>query len=234
MPPHPFSCAKPALLLSLAALAIAAPAYARPGDYGPSWGNTASDRHDMRQDRLNPRSDKPEGQIKVSRFVADGLAPGTLAHGAIAVAAAPAADWDPRELATYEAAVIDELVHAGYDTATPGSEGGQIVELRIARQQVEPQEAPHKPVSGEMTVGASNRGTMTGMAINIDLSKPRPALLSTRLEARIRDVASNKVLWEGRAEMPTREGDSRSTDQAIATKLAQALFDGFPNRSGGT
>lgn len=84
-----------------------------------------------------------------------------------------------------------------------------------------------------MAVGVSNRGTMTGMAVNVDLSKPRGALVSTRLEARIRDRANDTLLWEGRAEMATRDGDSRWDQQAIAARLAEALFDGFPTRNDG-
>lgn len=135
--------------------------------------------------------------------------------------------------AVYEAAVIDQLVKAGYDTTKPDPQGGQIAELKIVRDVLVPQEAKRKPVSGEMTIGASNYGTYTGMAIGVDLSKPKKALVSTRLEARVRDRATGKPLWEGRAEIATREGDSKWTDQAIATRLAQALFDRFPDQAGG-
>jgi len=40
------------------------------------------------------------------------------------------------------------------------------------------------------------------------------------------------VLWEGRAEMYSREGDDKWDDQAIATRLAKALFEDFPGRTG--
>ena len=108
-----------------------------------------------------------------------------------------------------------------------------MIELRLIRREVRPKEPPRKPVSGAMAVGVSNRGTMTGMAVNVDLSKPRGALVSTRLEARIRDRANDTLLWEGRAEMATRDGDSRWDQQAIAARLAEALFDGFPTRNDG-
>ncbi len=70
-----------------------------------------------------------------------------------------------------------------------------------------------------------------GMALAVDLTKPAKALVSTRLMARILDRASGKVLWEGRADIVTRDGDSRWTEQAIATRLAAALFEDFPSRS---
>jgi hypothetical protein len=86
-----------------------------------------------------------------------------------------------------------------------------------------------------MAVGVSSRGgSYQALGINIDLSKPAKALLSTRLEARIRDKVSGAVLWEGRADIATRDGDSKWTDQAIAARLAEALFAGFPGKNGET
>ena len=135
-----------------------------------------------------------------------------------------------RASADYEAAMIDQLVKAGYDTMKPDPQGGQVAQIRIVRDVLVPQEDKRKPVSGEVTMGASNRGTMMGMAVAVDLSKPRKALVSTRMEAQIIDRASGKALWEGRAEIATREGDDKWTDQAIANRLAAAMFDRFPTR----
>uniref|UniRef100_UPI00366A783F hypothetical protein n=1 Tax=Paenibacillus abyssi TaxID=1340531 RepID=UPI00366A783F len=71
-------------------------------------------------------------------------------------------------------------------------------------------------------------GQSYGLGINVDLSKPRSALVATRLDARIVERESGKVLWEGYATIATREGDDKWPDGMIATKLAGALFDGFP------
>ena len=175
-----------------------------------------------------------EGKVEVTRFLADGAAAQALGQGTISVSAAADGTVDARERATYEAAVIDRLAGVGYDTATKAGDEGQTVELHIRHAEAEPAEAPHKPVSGEMAVGVSNHGSYQALGLNIDLSKPRKALLSTRLEARIRDKATGAVLWEGRADIATRDGDPRWTDQAIATKLAGALFAGFPGKNGET
>jgi hypothetical protein len=106
--------------------------------------------------------------------------------------------------------------------------GGQLAELRVTRTVVQGPEERHKPVSGEMAMSVGNHGSAYGMAVNVDLTKPLPLLVSTRLEARIRDRATNKVLWEGRAEVATREGGKGWNEQDIAARLAAALFDGFP------
>ena len=207
---------------------------ARPGGWGgSSWGGSS-----WRGDRSDQPSSR-EGKVEVSRFRIEGDAALALAHGPISVVHlgevvdSEARDVDdPRFNATFEAAVEDQLVRSGYDAATVTPQGGQLAEVRVIRSEAEPAEAPHKPVSGEMSVGVSNRGTSLGMAVQIDGSKPRGALVATRLEARIRDRASGQVLWEGHAEIYTREGDDRWNDQKVADKLASALFDGFPTRTG--
>lgn len=208
----------------IAAGLLAAPVAAQPG----MWGDRGWSAEPGRYARgARSASTSREGKVQVARFVADNAAAAALGKGSIAVIEAPAASpVDAREMATYQAAVIDALAGAGYDTATP--DGAQISEVRVLHTEAEPQEAPRKPVSGEMMMGVSNRGTMMGMGINIDLTKPKGALVSTRLEARIKDRASGAVLWEGRADILTRQGDARWTDQKIAERLAAALFEGFP------
>lgn len=210
-------------LLSL--IALAAPAQAQPGVWGGrGWTSAPSGYARSGATRTASR----EGKVQVARFVAeDPAAVAALGKGTVSVVEAPATSpVDAREMATYQAAVIDALAGAGYQTATP--EGAHVTEVRVLHSVAEPQEAPKKPVSGEMAVGVSNRGSMMGLGINIDLTKPRAALVSTRLEARIKDRASGAVLWEGRADILTREGDARWTDQKIAERLASALFEGFP------
>ena len=201
------------------------------------WGSAAfgpgADRYGWdRSVRAGP--DRREGKVEVTRFLAEGTAAQALGRGAIAVKTQDGGPTDERERATYEAAVIDRLAGAGYDTQAAPGESGQTVELTIRHAEAEPAEAPHKPVSGEMAVGVSNHGSYQALGVNIDLSKPRKALLSTRLEARIRDKATGAVLWEGRADIATREGDRKWTDQAIAARLAEALFAGFPGKNGET
>ena len=151
-----------------------------------------------------------------------------LQQGAIAVVPAPRGSGLPgSELAVYAAAVVDQLTQLGYRTDVPESTAGQVTELHVSHETLAPPEVK-KPVSGEMAVGVSNRGTAYGMALNIDLTKPRSALISTTLEARIRDRVSGKVLWEGRADISTRDRDEKWPAREVAARLAAALFDRFP------
>ncbi len=253
-------------------LLAAAPVFARPSGWGQSgWGDTTWGGRGWERDRIRPQrgESRPEGEVEVTRFVAQDGSEAGLGHGAITVVAtvegapayrsndpieqaqrqdevsadihgppdrlpALAAQDESRRGATFEAAVIDQLVSAGYDTLPASAGHGQRAELRIVHGVAEPEEPPHKPVSGTMEVGVSNHGSMAGMGINIDLTKPKKALLSTRLEARIRDSASGAVLWEGRAEIATRDGDANWPTQKIAARLAEALFRDFPGKPGET
>ena len=199
-----------ALAVSMVALVAAAPLAAQLSPY-----------------RLSGRiADPRDGRVESARFVASTAAMAALGHGPISVTSAAGS----LESATYEAAVVDQLARVGYQTSG-GAGSGQVAEVAVIHILVQPPEPPHRPLSGEGTVGVSNRGSFVGMAVDIDLSKPLQALVSTRLQARIRDKATNELLWEGHAEIVTREGDSRWSSQAIAGRLAAALFKDFPKPS---
>lgn len=226
----PSNCARRGAALAAGILALTGPALlAQPGGWGPGGGG---DPH--WSSRSGRAASSLEGQLDVAWFRAEGIDPAALAKGAIVVIAMPGdeAAGDPRVQATFEAAVEGQLVFSGYQVLQAGTDGGQVAEVRILRSEAEPAEGKRDPVSGQMSVGVSNRGAMLGLAVQVDGSKPRAALLATRLETRIRDRATGRVLWEGCAQMFTRDGDARWSDDAIATRLAQALFKDFPRRTG--
>jgi len=222
---------KPSRLISLAIMitTVASPVLAWPGGgVGPSWGGGPYGQgpYGRGWNGGDRGSDSREGKVSVDRFVAPDAKP-VLNQSHIAVRAAPGGTGDEREDATFEAAIVDQLAKAGYDTINPDPKGGLVTEVREGRDVVVPEEARHSPVSGEMEAGVSNYGRSFGMGIAVDMTKPRKALVDTRLEARILDRASGRVLWEGRADIITREGDSHWTDTAIAGRLAGALFEHF-------
>lgn len=205
-----------ALILSMPAVTQAQPV---PG----GWGRPMMDQR-LRQDD-GRRVNQPDKRIAVEAFRSSDSA-ALLGKGAITVAAAAGAEAEWK-LPVYEAAVVDQLAKLGYDTAVSGAEGGQIAQIGITHNVVVPEEAKRKPVSGVMEVGVSNRGNYTAMALNVDLTKPRKAIVATRLDVRIRDKASGRVLWEGHAEAQTREDDDGLNNGAVAARLASALFARF-------
>ncbi len=132
------------------------------------------------------------------------------------------------KLPVYEAAVIDELAQRGYDTAT-ALDPGQIAEIGVSHRVAVPEEAPRKKVSGAMSTTVSNRGSGFGLALAVDLTKPARAIVATRLDLRIRDKATGRVLWEGRADGEAREEEGGIDNSAMAARLAAALLKRFPD-----
>lgn len=222
------------LTLSAASSLEAQAGWRTPWRTAPGWGTSGWDDPMMSRslDSPYPRrtADSREGRVEVSRFVAQGPEAALLGHGTVTVSSESGeGQWIPgSDRARYEAAIVDSLVGAGYDTVKPDADGGQMAELKISRQVLAPAEEKRSPVSGSAAMGVSNYGSAYGLALNVDLSKPRAALVNTRLDTRIVDKASGKVLWEGYTTIATRDGDKDWPDDRIAGKLAQALFDGFP------
>lgn len=201
---------------------------AQPGPWGRSaWGDSSDWGH-----AGSRRAPSLEGRIEVARFRAEGAALDPSGPIAVGPMADEAGVGDPRINATFQAAVESKLLASGFAALPSGSSQGPIAEVRVIRSEAAPAEEKRKPLSGEMSMGVSNHGTMLGLGLRYDATKPRAALLSTRLETRIKDRSTGAVLWEGRAEIVTREGDNKWDDQAIADKLAKVLFDGFPGKVG--
>ncbi len=225
----------PLLMIGIAATAMAAPVSAQSrgwgrgaGATGGPWGDAmmapmTDGPRNARRDTVDPR----EGRVEVSRFVAAD-AGALLDPGPMRIVSLPGGTDDGATRAVYEAALVDQLVRAGYDTMAPPAPDGRVLEMRIVRDVLVPAEINKSPVSGTATVGVSNRGSMMGMAVNVDMSGPKTALLNTRLELHLRAGPDGPVLWEGYATLASRDRDEDWGEAAIANRLAAALFEGFP------
>jgi hypothetical protein len=170
--------------------------------------------------------DPREGKVQVQTFAASTPAAAGLGHGPIAIN--PGADGAADGL--FEAAIADQLSHAGYQVGAPGA--GQLLDLVVTRKVIQPPEPPHSPIRGGVDVGIGGGGRYygsgVGLGIGIDLSKPLSALISTEIELRIQDATTHELLWQGRAELVSRETDKRWRPDAIAARLTAALFTNFP------
>jgi len=205
----------------------AGPVAAQMGGWGSGMGRHA--RHaDRDGSRADSRSQDREGRVSAEHFAGEG-AEAILGRGTITLASMPDSTPETRELLAYEAALVDRLVLAGYNTLTPTPGSPQMAEIRVRQLVAEPAEARRNPVSGEGSVMVSNRGTAVGMAVAVDFTEPQAALIATHMDLRIKDRASGAILWEARAQMTTREGDAEWGADEIAARLSAALFEGFPS-----
>lgn len=217
----------------MAAMLLAAPsaqAQWGPGWGGGGWGRGGGSMLDSPRINNSRSHDSREGRVEVSRFVTTDPAAAELGKGPVSVESESGdGPWVEASMRrTFEAAIIDALVGAGYDTLHPDVPQPQITRLKISHQVLAPAEEKRNPVSGTAAMEVGTYGQSYGLGVNVDLTKPRSALVSTRLDARILDKDSSKVLWEGYATIATREGDDKWSDGMIAAKLAGALFDNFP------
>jgi hypothetical protein len=86
--------------------------------------------------------------------------------------------------------------------------------------------------------GGFRSGGGVGVGVGLDLSRlfrgaPRDAVLTT-LSVRITRRGESLALWEGRAETVVRDGTPEAQTDAVAMRLAEALFRDYPGRSGET
>ena len=173
----------------------------------------------------------PVGPVEVTRFHAPGPSP--LGRGPIAIEPSPGADGGSLEFGSYAGAVARQLVLLGYSESPPGAASPQVALVRIERQSYRP-DRRRGPVSVGVGGSAGSYGSGVGLGVGIDLSGPPPERVETLLAVTIKDRASGQALWEGRANFTVKASSPLATTQLAAAKLAEALFRGFPGRSGET
>ena len=173
----------------------------------------------------------PVGPVSVTRFH---LEQAPQSRGLIEIQ--PAEGMDAQSLAyrDYAAALARELAKQGYTPTGEGQTGArQVALLSIDREILAP--APgHKPVSVGVGGNAGSYGAGFGVGLGIDFSGPPKAQAVTHMQVRIRDIASEQTLWEGRAAFTVRADSPLATTSLGAAKMAEALFKGFPGKSGET
>lgn len=169
--------------------------------------------------------------VEVTRFTA--AEPVGLGRGTIAVRAAPGQE-ETFGFAAYRNAVSEQLGTLGY-TVTTG-QAGQFADISI-RRLVSGQGRGRSPVDVGVggSTGSYGSGVGVGVGINLNsLSGPPADRIDTELRVTIRPTSSGDALWEGRARFTATSNSDFATEQAAASKLAGALFAGFPGQSGET
>ncbi len=167
--------------------------------------------------------------VEVTRFIGD--RPQQLGTGPIAVRAGPGAEGGSIEQGLFQQAVARELQALGY-TVIDG-DAPQVAEVSLDTLVEQPGRS-RGPVSVGGGVGTGSYGSSAGVGVGLDLS-PRPAeRLHRELRVRIRPATGGTALWEGRARFTATANSDFASTEAAATKLADALFGGFPGQSGET
>ncbi len=172
----------------------------------------------------------PVGPVEVTRFHVPDVT--RLGRGTIAVEPAPnTLPADSLEWRAYAAAVGRQLTLSGHGVLTTGS-GEQVALVRLQRQTFQPQ--ARNPVSVGLGGQTGSYGSGVGLGVGIDLSGPPADVIETELAVTIKDRASGQSLWEGRARFSVSAKSPLANTELGAAKMAEALFKGFPGRSGET
>jgi hypothetical protein len=173
----------------------------------------------------------PVGPVEVTRFNDPAMAD-RLGKGSIAVEPAPGMDPSSLEQRSYQIAVGRQLAAAGYTETALGG-GSQVALVRVSRSAFRPGRSDN-PVSVGVGGSTGGYGSGVGMGVGIDLSGPPPEQVTTELGVQIRDRASGRTIWEGRANFTVKASSPLAETQLGAAKMAEALFAGFPGNSGET
>ena len=153
------------ILVPVAAL-IGTGAIAQPiGPWGPQWGAMPSPYGPFgRSFGEDPR----EGKIDSAHFLGSPVS-AELGHGTIVIdrdkANGPQGESDD----LFEGAALAQLSRVGYSTSAPADQSRQTFEISVVHAVISPPEPPHRPVSGEVSVGGGNFGAGGGIAIAVDL-----------------------------------------------------------------
>lgn len=170
--------------------------------------------------------------VEVTRFLGD--RPAALGSGTISVRSVPGVPSDGWDYSAFQGAVVRNLAELGY-TVVP-ADGAQVAEIAVSRQvaQAQPRRSPVDVGVGGST-GSYGSGVGVGVGINLGSLGGRPAeQVDTALSVSIKPAAGGTALWEGRARFSATANSAYAERQASANKLADALFSGFPGRSGET
>ena len=171
-----------------------------------------------------PRS----GPVEVTRYHL-GQAP---AAGSVAVVPVGGADSASPDYLAYADAVATQLRTIGY-TPAPAAEATYLATVNYARAPRGIVTQP-PPVSIGLGGGSFGRGLGGGAGVSFGLGGNRASeVLVNELSVQIKRRTDDTVVWEGRAQTQSVERLNAAVPPAAgATRLASALFRGFPGESG--
>lgn len=159
-----------------------------------------------------------------------------IARGEIAVEPFITEDPASPEFRTYADAVGRQLARLGWTVVdAPGrSEQVALVGIEQGSYRTPPSRSPVSVGVGGGTGGyGSGVGVGVGVGFNLGGGKSHK-LTGTTLQVRIKRRSDGTVFWEGHSDAEARADRPEGQPNAIADRLAEALFRDFPGESGQT
>ncbi|WP_375404268.1 DUF4136 domain-containing protein [uncultured Sphingomonas sp.] len=164
-----------------------------------------------------------------------------IARGSVAVEPLQTTTGIPPSLEYrgYAAAVETELLRNGYTRAVSGATPEYVatVAFRRATEQGPPRRSPFSIGIGGGGFSGGRRGGGVGLGGGIGFplgGGPARDLVVSELAVTIKRRADQSPIWEGSARAAADARDPASGADALAGRLAAALFTAFPGESGRT
>ena len=173
-------------------------------------------------------------ESRVTRFHLDQ----PIAPGAIAVEPRDPTLAKDLEFAGYARIVQAELDRIGFHRAPDlaRSELVAVVDVNRAWRPTGQYSGSSMSIGiGGASGGGWHGGTSVGLggAFSFPLGRPKEKMdVLTRLVVQIRRRSDSTVIWEGRAESVAHDGTPAAQPEMAVQRLAVAIFQGFPGRSG--
>jgi len=144
------------------------------------------------------------------------------------------------EFQSYARIVQAELDRLGFHSAPNLAKSELVAVTEVERSWRPVGEAQRSSMSiglGGGGGGGWHGGTSVGLggAVSFPIGKAKQRMdVLTRLSVQLKRRSEGTVIWEGRAESMARDGTPQASPEAAVSRLAAALFQGFPGQSGET
>ena len=155
-----------------------------------------------------------------------------IATGEIAVEPLDGGDRGSPEFQTYANIVGAELARLGFREAPGLAKSEQVAVVQVDRSFFDG--PPRSSFSIGLGGGSYGYHGGVGGGVSVPIAGRPTQNVATRLVVQIKRRSDATTIWEGRAETAQRFGTPGSQPAETVTKLAAALFKGFPGESGRT
>ncbi len=135
------------------------------------------------------------------------------------------------EFQLYADAVSAELARMGFGPVAAGARADYVATVDFVRTD-RGQVRTRPPVTIGLGGGSFGGNVGVGGGASVGLGSKTRTVYGAELAVQLRRRGDNTVIWEGKAITETLGGAPGSQPMDSATRLAAALFKGFPGQSG--
>ncbi len=142
------------------------------------------------------------------------------------------------EFQSYARIIQSEFARLGFSPAADLVKSELVAVTEVSRSW----RPAGQPTGSSMSIGLGGGsgggwggGTSVGLggAISFPIGKSKQRMdVLTRLSVQLKRRSDSTVIWEGRAESVARDGTPNANPEASVSRLAAAMFQGFPGKSG--